>query len=241
MIKSALAASAALSIIASPAAAAEMRDFELDPFTRIFISDGITASVKTGPEQSVRLEARNQDIIDTVSVTVANGTLRVHREGDLMDVILSGGLLNMFGKDNSVTVFVTMPELNAIDLSSGSRLDAESVAGSVVTVRATAGSYATIPGVAAGALSVGASAGSRVDLAGNCENLDLDLAAGSRISAESLTCLNVHINGSAGSSASVRAVGRADGHLSSGSSLELIGTPDETDVDTNSGASVRYR
>ncbi len=240
MLKTAIAAAAALTVTAG-AAMAESRTYDLEPFHRIDIATGLNAVVKHGDSQSVRVETSRKDVLDKLDISVADGQLRARLHTNLLDVILGGGLLNVIGRDRSATVYITVPELTGVESASGAHVTADRLSGKQADVSVSSGGDAELAAVDPGRLTVNASSGGRVSLAGTCDRLEVNVSSGGDVRARDLKCVGLDVSGSSGGSLEVAATGAVTGSLSSGASVRLTGTPGSIKVETSSGGSVRTR
>lgn len=240
MRKSILAGAAALSLLAT-GAVAESRNFELKPFNKVHVATGLNAVITKGATQSVRIETKRDGVLDQIEVDVRNGEFRAKRDTNLLDIILSGGILNMMHSDIDATIFITVPELTEVSASSGAAIETDFVEGNAVSLDVSSGASIRATGVAAGTLSLDASSGARIEVSGVCETADLDFSSGARISGEDMNCRDVNVSGSSGASGEIGAVGKVTGSVSSGASMRLDGTPASVNVESSSGGSVRIR
>ena len=240
MHKTALAAVAAFTL-STGAVMAETRTYNLDTFNRIDIATGLTAVVKRGEAQSVYIETRRDGRLDQIDVRVVDGELRAKLHTNLLDIILSGGLLNMFNFGDSATVYITVPELVGVSAASGAEIMADSVSGTHVEVRSSSGSNVDIDTAEAGTLELDSSSGGEISIGGTCSNLKLGFSSGAHILAEDLAATNVEVDGASGASAKVSASGNVTGKISSGAALRLYGKPASVDVKSSSGGSLSIR
>ncbi len=240
MNKPALIAAAALSLAAAPALA-ETRTFDFPPFEGIDVATGLTAVVTRGDKQSVYAEASSAAVLDRLDLKVRKGKLYAKHHTDLIDVILSGGILNMLNNKNDVTIYITVPELTGISASSGANVEADFLAGRHPYVGASSGAEITVSNLDVLKLDLSTSSGAGITASGNCDELEMHFSSGAHIRAKDLSCEVVDISGSSGASADVTAENAVTGGISSGASLRLSGDPEKIDVESSSGGSVRIR
>ncbi|MBU1176605.1 MAG: DUF2807 domain-containing protein [Alphaproteobacteria bacterium] len=241
MRKSVLAASAALSLLAATGALAESRSYDLDSFDKVAIATGLTAVITRGESQSLRIETKRNGVLDQIDLDVRNGELRARRHTNLLDIIFSGGLLNMMHFDNDATLYITLPNLSGVSASSGASVEADLIEGEAATLDASSGARIDIAKVEVGTLSLAASSGAGIELAGTCDTAAIEVSSGASIRAGELSCKDVDVDGSSGASASFQAEGRVTGSLSSGASVRLGGTPESVNVESSSGGSLRMQ
>jgi hypothetical protein len=240
MFKTAIAAAAALTVTAG-AAMAESRTYDLEPFNQVDIATGLYAVIRHGDSQSVRVEANREDVLDKLDISVAGGQLHAKLHTNLLDIILSGGLLNMIGRDRSATIYITVPELTGVESASGAHVTADRLSGKQAVVSVSSGGDAALDAVDTGTLTLSASSGGRVSLAGRCDRLTVSVSSGGDVRANDLKCGDLAVSGSSGGSVEVAASGAVTGSVSSGASVRLAGTPASIKVETSSGGSVRAR
>lgn len=118
-------------------------------------------------------------------------------------------------------VRVSMPAVEGLGASSGARIRAAGVAG--------------------GAVSLDASSGAAIDVAGACATFSADASSGASIDAEALRCERGSVSASSGASAHVYATGRLDVDASSGGDVVAFGDPGIGDISLSSGGSLRRR
>lgn len=221
------------------AAAAETRNYDLEPFQAIDISTGIDARVTIGEPQEVRVETGNAEVFGKLSVEVNGGKLSARMDSDFFDFIMSGGLLGMLvnGRPN-VTIHITVPTLEDIQASSGADITANSISGDRLKLGASSGSDISATNLAAGHISTNASSGASLVLTGACEDLEVDASSGSSLEAEELVCKSIEANASSGASIEVHATERAQAEASSGGNIRIHGNPPDTDFGNSSGGDV---
>lgn len=237
MIKTALAATAALTLTTGTAMA-DTRAYDLDPFNRIDIATGLYAVVTRGDSQSVIVETGKDGLIDKIDISVSHGKLRAKFESNLLDIILSGGLLNMLDHGHGATIYITVPDLAGVESASGADVKVDTLSGESVAVNVSSGGHASIDTVDAHTLVLNASSGGNVALSGLCETLEVNFSSGGHIMASHLSCGDVSVSGSSGASASFGADGDVSGKVSSGANLRLGGNPASVHVESSSGGGV---
>ena len=238
MRKTLLAATAALSLL-STGALADTRSLDVEPFDRVDIATGLTAIVTYGETQSLSIEAENGHVLDQIEIRVKNGELRARRNTNLLDIILSGGLLNKALFEDSTTLHITLPAFTGAVASSGARVSAAFANGDTFEASASSGGQIAVDAVDADTISVDVSSGSRVTLSGTCALAELDFSSGAKILAEKLVCGDVDVDGSSGASATIGVEGDVTGKISSGANVRLHGTPDTVKVQSSSGGNLK--
>lgn len=183
-------------------------DVDIDGITGLDVSAGMRVEYEVSDVYTVELEMRRGDIED-VKIERRGDTLYVGRENT-----------NWMGWGNSVEATVTVlgPDLNSIDVSSGSSTK--------------------VDGLSTGRLSVDGSSGSSLRVSGTCTELSADASSGSSISARDLSCERGDLDTSSGASLSVTLTEFVTADASSGSSINVKGGARSGDIDSSSGASI---
>lgn len=152
----------------------------------------------------------------TVNVT-GPGADRVRTEvqGDTLLVHPVPGF--HWGRRPRADISVTMPRVTGLETSSGADIDAR--------------------GLNADALTLDASSGSDLRVAGACRTLDATSSSGADIDASALRCESGSADASSGSDIRVNVSGRLDVEASSGADIVAMGNPGLGDVSLSSGGS----
>ena len=195
---------------ASAAQADETREFDFDTFDRIDIAAGMEAEITVGGAQSVRVETDRGDFSDLI-IRVENGELYVKRDWKGRG----------WGRKPKYRVFATVADLNGVEASSGSSVEARGVSG--------------------GDFEADVSSGASVSLEGSCDEIDAEASSGASLDARDLTCAAAEADASSGASISVHASEKVDAEASSGASVTVYGGPTDVRSDKSSGGSVRIR
>jgi hypothetical protein len=194
-------------LVAAPALA-ETKTYALADFTRVSASAGVDVDVAVGTDYSV-VATSSPEGLDRLEVKVVNGELQIGRKS-------TKGW--RWKRGDEVNVKVSLPALEAVDVSSGASVDAA--------------------GVDAGAFAIDASSGASLDIAGRCDALTVDVSSGASVDAEALQCRSANASASSGGSANVFASESVNGDASSGGSVDVSGSPKTVNKDTSSGGSV---
>jgi len=130
---------AAAAFVLSPAALAETRNFDLPAFDEIHVSTGIKAEIVVGGDQSVVVEAEDDDDLDELEISVINGKLRIKLERSFFE-----SLRNWFSEGPRLTARVSVPALTELEASSGADVDTSGMSGQYLVVSASSGARLTI-------------------------------------------------------------------------------------------------
>ena len=179
--------------------------FDYQDFDAIDASHGFSLDVTEGDEYSISVS-----VDDNVE-----DRLNVRKDGDTLKIGLDpGGYTRM-----NLVARITMPSLNKIEFSGGTRGD---ISGFISTydfeVDLSGGSWAIIEG-SAGDLVIDASGGSHFDLS-------------------EFTVNDADVELSGGSNGSVYVGGRLDADLSGGAHLDYYGDPELGTIETSSAATI---
>ena len=197
----------AAALVALPAMADE-QSFDLDGFTSVDSSAGVSVDITVGSGYSIRAEG-SEKALDRLRIEVKGDTLYVGRKRKVN-----------WGKTGSVDVTVTMPALESLDSSSGSSIDASGVEASDFSADASSGSRISVSGSCTD-LNADVSSGARIDAKDlECKKVIADGSSGGSISASADTRLIAD----ASSGASIRVYGSptdVDIDKSSGGSVKI--------------------
>lgn len=208
MNKSAFFSSVMLAGALSAAPAfAETKTYALADFTRISASAGVDVDVTAGSDYSV-VATSSAEGLERLEIKVAAGELQIRRKANGW----------RWKRGDDVNVKVSLPALEAVDVSSGASVDAV--------------------GVDAGAFAIDASSGGSLDIVGRCDALTVDVSSGGSVDADGLQCRTANASASSGGSADIFASESVNAEASSGGSVDVSGAPKSVNKDTSSGGSV---
>lgn len=202
-----LLAGSAAALAVGGIAAAEERTFPLTGFDAISASAGTDVEIKINPEYSIRAVGDAEEI----------DRLRIELDGKSLDI---GRKHQGFSwrHRGQVTIYVTLPELKALDVSSGADV--------------------TASGVAGGAFALEASSGGQVEVSGNCDTLAADVSSGGNIEAETLQCKTGAASASSGGAMTIYVSETIVADASSGGNIDVAGAPKNVNIDKSSGGDV---
>ncbi len=195
---------------ALPAHAADSQTYELNGFDAVDVSAGYDAMVEVGADFSVRAETRGGDL-DWMRLEVKGETLVITRK--------SGMKWNWKGP--KTTVYVTMPFLSSLEVSSGA--DAEAT------------------GVDSENFSVAASSGADAVVSGRCGRISADASSGADIKAKDLVCKTGSADASSGSDIVITVTEEISADASSGADVVVYGNPRAKNIDTSSGGGIKIK
>ncbi len=179
---------------------------------------------------------------DTVSefFVEADSNLLKHIKTDVADGVMNISYSRGIRARN-VKVHISQEFLDEVSLSGGSRFMADKpmMVGDIFLI-ANGGSRFEIEGEFE-LLNMELNAGSYAILSGRCGDLYVSATAGSNLKAEEMETQNVVLNATAGSNLEVHAVKTLSVNATSGSNISYYGKPELKQVQTRSGASLRQK
>jgi hypothetical protein len=216
----------------SPTAGAEDRQSrDLSGFDAIAVSNGIDLHLRQGDEFRVEVAASKGDT-DQIVTEIDGHTLRIRREP---------GPGRLFGWFDHYAADVTLPRLEALEVSGGSNVSADgAVSGDGLSVRASGGSDVALE-VAVESLSLDLSGGSDASIGGTAGALRAATSGGSDLDAGRLAAREAELRSSGGSGVRVHVLERLVATASGGSDISYSGNPASVDVDAHASADVRRR
>jgi hypothetical protein len=204
-----LLASAVFTAAALTALADTSETYDFTGFDELDIAAGVEVHFATAPDYKVIAEFHRG----------GPGDIKVRQDGDRLYIsrkMMSGG-----GDHLRVTLTITAPNLNGIEASSGSSIQAE--------------------GVSAGNLGLRVTSGASADLSGTCGRLKLKAGSGGNADARDLKCEKVTATASSGGAAKAFASESATSKTSSGGSVDIWGNPPDRSANRSlSGGSTDF-
>ena len=191
------------------------REFSIDDFDSVAVSQGIILNLVMGSAPSVTAVAEKDSDLDSLEIQVDDGELEIRRGSWV------SGLFSMGKSRGSVTVNVVASELQAVASSSGANAD-------LIDITCTD-------------LQVDASSGSRIEVSGSCDTVAIDASSGANVDGRDLLTTDAAVEASSGASIRVFARESFRGDASSGSSIRVYGNPEVAESETSSGASIDLR
>ncbi len=177
-------------------------------FTSVSAAMGFRVEITESSTYSVRVTV-DDNVVDK---------LRVTKTGDTLSIALDPGIYTFM----SLRAVVSMPDIEGLELSGGSR-----------------GSISGFVGLAS--LDLELSGGSHVDAEGSAIDLTVDASGGSTLDLEDFPVHDADIGFSGGSSGTISLDGNLDVDVSGGSRLWYVGNPTLGSIDTSGGSSVQKK
>lgn len=204
-----------ISFLTLSAQADAEREFNVDEFDSVKVSQGITLNLVMGNSPSVNAMAANDRDLDRLEIEVEDGVLEIRRGSWV------SGFFSMGQSHGSVTVNVVASELEALVSSSGANAD--------------------LTGIACDDLTLDASSGSRIEASGRCDSVVIDASSGAVVDSRDLMTAEAMVDSSSGASIKVFAGESFRGDASSGSSVRVYGSPEMAESTTSFGARIDMR
>ena len=179
-----------------------------EDFTVVSASEGIDVFVTQDDKFSINVEA-DENIIDLIGTDVKNGRLRIHA-------------IENIGRATK-KVFVSLPDVTALESSSGADLIAQNVIESErIELDASSGSDIQVE-LSAREVIADASSGADIKVSGKTERFDADASSGSDIRARELFSKICNADASSGADISVNVSESLVADASSGADISYTG------------------
>lgn len=202
----------------------ESRNLSED-FTVVSASEGIDVFVTQDDEFSINVEA-DENIIDLIGTDVKNGRLRIHA-------------IENIGRATK-KVYVSLPDITALESSSGADLIAQNVINSErIELDASSGSDIQVE-LSARQVVADASSGADIKVSGKTERLDADASSGSDIRAKELFTKICNADASSGAGISVNVSESLVADASSGADISYTGDASVQKKKSVSGSVSKY-
>lgn len=193
-------------------------------FTKVDVSRGLVVILEQANTNFVEVEA-DENLQSHITTKVENGTLFITTDEDIDEA-------------SAKTIYVKLPVLTEITISSGSSVNSRNVlTGTDISVKTSSGSEADL-NLEYDAIKSKASSGSSINLKGKALTLDTDTSSGSSFEAKNLLVNDVVAEASSGSSIEVHPILKLTGKASSGSSISYDSSPKIVTKNESSGGSV---
>ncbi|WP_343485881.1 head GIN domain-containing protein [Allomuricauda sp. d1] len=196
-----------------------------DEFTEVLASEGIDVYVTQGNEFSISVEA-DENIIDLIGTDIRDGKLRIHA-------------IENIGRATK-NVFVTLPDITALETSSGADLTAQNVIkADKIDLEASSGSDLQVE-LEASEVTADASSGADIKVSGTTERLNADASSGADIRARGLMTKHCTADASSGSDISVNVSESLVADASSGADISYTGDASVQKKKSASGSVHKY-
>ncbi len=163
--------------------------------------------------------------------------VRVEKDGSTLRLGLKGW---GFGR-KTFEVDVTMPELEGLSLSGGSRGDVQGFESEQSREMSLSGGSRLTGALNSGDLAISMSGGARAELSGRGADLSIDGSGGASADLSDFRAASAEVSLSGGSSAHVNLDGELRGGVSGGAAVYYSGNPSRIDVSKSGGGRVVQR
>ena len=202
-------------------------DREVSGFDRIAVGDGMWLYLTQGDQESLRIEAED-NILPLITSRVSGDQLVVR-----VDQANRG---RIFSSTGPINVYVTMIDVNRVEISGGGRLETESLVSDGFNLEVSGGGRVNIGSLQTDRFQVNLSGGSHAEISGQVDEMDLTVSGGGGIEAEDMQCRTALIDMSGGGNGTIWVTERLDATLSGGSRMSYYGNPQVSDSISGGGS-----
>ncbi|NNM19031.1 MAG: DUF2807 domain-containing protein [Croceitalea sp.] len=196
-----------------------------EDFTSITASEGLDVYVTQGSEFNIMVEA-DENVIDLIGTDIRDGRLRIHA-------------LENIGRATK-NIYVTLPEIDALDSSSGADLIAQNtIEADKIEFDASSGADLEVT-VNANEVVANASSGADIKVSGTTDMLFADASSGSDIKARDLVAKRCNADASSGADISVNVTEQLTADASSGADISYTGNASVQKKKSVSGSVHKY-
>lgn len=183
------------------------------PFDAVDAGQGIEVVLAISENPSIRVEA-DENLLELIETRIEGSTLILRLEKSI-------------SKSRSLKVFVEMPEVRLLEVSSGATMrGSEPIRTNELELSASSGGELKLE-VATTSLVAKASSGGTIDVFGTASNLNADASSGAVVNASKLKADYVEAEASSGADIRVSAQESLTAHTGSGGDIHYSGTPKE--------------
>ena len=196
-----------------------------DEFTVVYASEGLDVFVTQGNDFSINVEA-DENIIELIGTDIRDGRLKVHA-------------IENIGRATK-NVYVTLPEVDALETSSGADLIAQNtITAEKIELEASSGSDLEVE-VDASEVVAETSSGADIKVSGRTDMLYADASSGSDIKARGLLAKRCNADASSGADISVNVSESLVADASSGADISYTGEASVQKKKSVSGSVHKY-
>ncbi|MFA9407117.1 MAG: head GIN domain-containing protein [Anaerolineales bacterium] len=199
-------------------------------FSTLDISHAFDVEVQQGEEFSVIIRV-DDSFVDELDVGVQDGVLKIGFQEDF----------NYDFTNSSAEAEITMPELEAIDLSGASRARISGFSSNMPFAADVSGASALRGEIEAGDTMMDVSGAGSVDLSGSGADLQADASGGSTIDLAEFPVINATVVASGASNVTVNVTGTLNADASGASGVTYLGNPTLGAIDISDASSVEAK
>lgn len=199
------------------------QDRDVSGFTGLDVSGGFEVQVTQGNNEGLRIEA-DENLLDNIKTEVKNGVLHIYNEGNITT-------------KNSMKAYVTLKELNSLDISGGVKVVGKSTFKPKTFKMDLSGASTIKLDLVTERLVADMSGASKIALTGRADELLLNMSGASDVDAEDLEAKDVKVEASGASKVRVFAKESLAIDASGASQVRYKGSPSIT-ADTSGGTKI---
>ena len=202
--------------------------YDYTDFTTLEVHNGFQMDLKKSNDFNIEITV-DDNLIEYLQVDKSGNTLRIRLQQ------------NRLYSSATLIAKITMPDINRIDLSGGSRADVTGFNLSHDLSIELSGGSRINGDISADDVDLEMSGGSRIELVGSADNLVADGSGGSHLELGSFPIDNANIKISGGGRAMVDVSGTLDLNLSGGSKVFYDGEPMLGDIDLSGDSTMNRK
>ncbi len=193
-------------------------------FDKIDVSRGMNVYITQGETRKVVVKA-DENLLEAIETK---------NDGDVLVIRATQNIRNATSKK----VFITVPDLEEIEASSGSNVFSETkLVFRDLKVSTSSGSNVTLE-INSEKTEFSSSSGSNIKLQGISNSFKAKASSGANIKAVDLTVENCEVKASSGSNIWITAKSDFSGDVSSGANIFLYGNPKNSNIEKSSGGNI---
>ncbi len=197
---------------------------KIKDFSKIDVSRGMNVYISQGEVTKVVIKA-DENLLEAIET---------ENEGEVLIIRATQNIRNATSKK----VYITVPNLEEIEASSGSNIFSETkLVFRDLEVYSSSGSNVTLE-INSEKTAFSSSSGSNIKLRGITNSFKAKASSGSNIKAEELSAENCEAKASSGSNIWITAKTDFSGDVSSGANIFVYGNPKNSNIEKSSGGNV---
>lgn len=203
----------------------------LSGFHGIEVGTGIELLLTEGNSEEVAVSAATTEFRNKIETKVENGILKIHYETKM-------GSINKTKESKELKAYVSYKTLDWLHATTGAEVKISGVLrSSSLSMEANTG--ALVDGeVVINTFKISQNTGSKINLTGKADKLDIEGSTGSKFKGEDLTIASCTVTVSTGAIVSVNAEKELQVKASTGGSVKYKGNPAMKEIKRNTGGSV---
>ncbi len=200
------------------------QDRKVKNFNKIDVSRGMNVYISQGEIYKVVVKA-DENLLDAIETKTDDDVLIIRATENIRN-------------STSKKVYVTVPNLDEIEASSGSNIFSETkLVFRELKTKTSSGSNVTLE-INSEKTEFTSSSGSNIKLRGSTNSFNAKASSGSNIKAEELTAENCEVKASSGSNIWITPKNNFSADVSSGANIFVYGNPKNSNIEKSSGGNV---